>query len=328
MMADLFTKNFLVRAPEMDDLNAVVEMLLASDMDEWGEPDTSVEEVRSEWQSIGFNLETDAWVTVDSTGRIVGYASVRDRGHERIMSFAKVHPDYRGLGIATRLLQLTEERARQHIPLAQTHARVTLSTHISHVNEDAGRLLVSRGYKHVRSTWAMAIEMEKAPQEPQWPEGITLRPFIPGQDDRAVFEAVDEAFADHWGHTSGNFERWKDYHVNREDFDPALWFLAYSGDEIAGAALCGYYLGMGIVNTLGVRRPWRRKSLGMALLLHSFGEFYRRGNHKVVLGVDTQNLTGATRLYERAGMHVELQYDTYEKELRAGIELSTRTITV
>jgi ribosomal protein S18 acetylase RimI-like enzyme len=173
----------------------------------------------------------------------------------------------------------------------------------------------------------MAIEIEEAPQEPEWPEGITLRPFIPGEDDRAVFEAVDESFADHWGHTPGNFERWKDYHLNREDLDPALLFLAYSGDEIAGASLCGYYMGLGIVNTLGVRRPWRRTGVGMALLLHSFGEFYKRGNHKVVLGVDSQNLTGATRLYERAGMHIELQYDTYEKELRAGIELSTRTIT-
>jgi mycothiol synthase len=326
-MADLFTNNFRVRAPEMDDLNAVVEMLLASDMDEWGEPDTSVEEIRSEWQAVSFNLETDAWVVVDSSGRIVGYASIRDRGHESIMSFAKVHPDFRGLGIGTHLVELTEERARQHIPLAQPDARVTLSTHISHVNEDAGPLLVSRGYKYVRSTWAMAIEMENAPQEPRWPEGITLRPFIPGQNDRAVFEAVDEAFTDHWGHTPGNFERWKDYHLNREDLNPALWFLAYSGDEIAGASLCGYYLGLGIVNTLGVRRPWRRTGLGMALLLHSFGEFYKRGNHKVVLGVDSQNLTGATRLYERAGMHIELQYDTYEKELRAGIELSTRTIT-
>ncbi|HEX6478572.1 MAG TPA: GNAT family N-acetyltransferase [Ktedonobacteraceae bacterium] len=327
-MADLFTKNFLVRAPEMDDLNAVVEMLLASDMDEWGQPDTSIEEVRSEWQAVSFNLETDARVVVDSSSRIVGYASVRDRGHGRIISLAKVHPNFRGLGIATQLVGWAEERARQHIPLAQSDARVTLSTHISHVNEDAGRLLISRGYHYIRSTWAMAIEMEEAPQEPEWPEGITLRPFIPGKDDRAVFEAVDEAFADHWGHTPGNFERWKDYHLNREDLDPALLFLAYSGDEIAGASLCGYYLGLGIVNTLGVRRPWRRAGLGMALLLHSFGEFYKRGNHKVVLGVDSQNLTGATRLYERAGMHIELQYDTYEKELRAGIELSTRSLTV
>ena len=61
-------------------------------------------------------------------------------------------------------------------------------------------------------------------------------------------------------------------------------------------------------------------------LYHSFGEFYRRGVHKVSLGVDSQSLTGATRLYERAGMHIELSYDAYEKELRPGVDLSTQTL--
>ena len=78
---------------------------------------------------------------------------------------------------------------------------------------------------------------------------------------------------------------------------------------------------------LSVRRPWRRKGLGMALLYHSFGEFYRRGTRKVGLDVDSQNLTGATRLYERVGMRVNRQYDSYEKELRPGIELSTQSLS-
>ena len=42
----------------------------------------------------------------------------------------------------------------------------------------------------------------------------------------------------------------------------------------------------------------------------------------------SQNLTGATRLYERAGMHVARTYISYEKELRAGIELSTQAIPI
>jgi ribosomal protein S18 acetylase RimI-like enzyme len=87
-------------------------------------------------------------------------------------------------------------------------------------------------------------------------------------------------------------------------------------------------LHIGWVNQLAVLRPWRRKGLGIALLLHSFAEFYRRGIVNVGLGVDAQNLTGATRLYERAGMHVALQHDTYEKELRAGQELSTQSISL
>src|SRR5258708_31781676 len=97
---------------------------------------------------------------------------------------------------------------------------------------------------------------------------------------------------------------------------------------MAGISLCTYQLDSGWVDTLAVWRPWRRKGLGMALLQHSFSEFYRRGTHKVGLGVDSQNLTGATRLYKQAGMHVARENIAYEKELRAGVELSTQAIEI
>ncbi len=126
----------------------------------------------------------------------------------------------------------------------------------------------------------------------------------------------------------GNFEEWKHWMLDREGFDPTLFFLAFDGQQLAGCSLCSYELGDGWVNTLAVLRPWRKQGLGMALLLHSFGEFYRRGKRRVGLGVDSQNLTGATRLYQRAGMHVSREYISYEKELRAGIELSTQAIAV
>jgi ribosomal protein S18 acetylase RimI-like enzyme len=65
----------------------------------------------------------------------------------------------------------------------------------------------------------------------------------------------------------------------------------------------------------------------LALLRHSFNEFYRRGKRKVGLGVDTQNLTGAVRLYEKAGMHVDQVFETYEKELRPGTEISVQSLS-
>jgi ribosomal protein S18 acetylase RimI-like enzyme len=79
-----------------------------------------------------------------------------------------------------------------------------------------------------------------------------------------------------------------------------------------------YKMDIGWIRSLGVRRRWRRKGLAMALLHHSFGEFYRRGKRSVGLGVDSENPTGATRLYERAGMHIAEVFDLCEKELRAG----------
>ncbi len=53
----------------------------------------------------------------------------------------------------------------------------------------------------------------------------------------------------------------------------------------------------------------------------SFSTFYLRGFKRAGLGVDGESLTGAQRLYERAGMHVVMSIGRYEKELVAGREL-------
>jgi ribosomal protein S18 acetylase RimI-like enzyme len=109
-------------------------------------------------------------------------------------------------------------------------------------------------------------------------------------------------------------------------------FVVLDGDQVAGLCLCQPTVddepGMGWVTTLGVRRPWRRQGLGTALLLHSFGEFYRRGIFKAGLGVDAESLTGATRLYTNAGMRPEpgKQWSLYEKELRPGVDLRTLSV--
>jgi GNAT superfamily N-acetyltransferase len=81
---------------------------------------------------------------------------------------------------------------------------------------------------------------------------------------------------------------------------------------------------MGWVNVLGVRRPWRKRGLGLALLQHSFGEFYSRGKHRAGLGVDASSLTGATRLYEKAGMKPIRQFTVSQKVLRPGLDIATR----
>ena len=115
-----------------------------------------------------------------------------------------------------------------------------------------------------------------------------------------------------------------------EGFDPTLWFLAMDGDEMAGVSLCVPKLTedpeMGLVNVLGVRRPWRGRGLGLALLQHSFVELHKRGAKRVSLGVDASSLTGATRLYEKAGMSVTRQFDAYRKVLREGKDITTTSI--
>jgi mycothiol synthase len=202
------------------------------------------------------------------------------------------------------------------VPEAPEGARVTLYDTISHVNEAAGRVLEGQGYTPARHFWRMRIVMDQPPAAVEWPDGLTIRTFVPGQDDGATFDAMEEAFQDHWGYVPWRLETWRQLTIEREDFDPGLWFLAMDGDEIAGGSLCRSYPDEGWVNQLGVRRPWRRRGLGLALLRHTFREFYQREQRRVSLEVDSQNTAGATRLYRRAGMCVVRQFDSYEKVLR------------
>jgi mycothiol synthase len=80
-------------------------------------------------------------------------------------------------------------------------------------------------------------------------------------------------------------------------------------------AVCRVRSGIGWVGIHAVRRPWRRRGLGRALLQHSFVELHRRGYDRVGLGVGAESLTGANRLYESAGMQVVRQVDIFEKRL-------------
>jgi mycothiol synthase len=311
----------------MDDLEAVTALYNACSMVEWGVATLAPWELRQWWMSPDLNIETDAWV-VTSAGQIVGYADVlAEAPYVRLSADGKVHPACVGRGIGTHLLQLEESRASEILALAASDARVVLHKEESSTNERARHLLAKASYQVVRQFWRVEIALGGEPPAPEWPEGTTVRTAVPGRDERAIYEAMDEAFRDHYGHRRIPFETWLHWQTgNPEKYDPSLWFLAMDNEEIAGAALCHAHVtedpDAGWVGGLGVRRPWRRRGLGLALLRQSFQALFRRGKRKVALGVDAASLTGATRLYERAGMHVDRQFDTYEKELRPGRDVS------
>lgn len=324
-------EKLLIRPVKMEDAARVVEVFNASAIADGRNPDSTVEDMQREWQFPGFNLETDSWAALTPEGRLVGYMEFYEGiSTSNYFSWGAVHPDYRRQGIGAHLRRLADARALESLPKAPPEARVSIATSVLSTNRGARIMLEREGFEHIRSFWRMRIDMDTPPAAPQFPEGITVRTHVVGQDDRAVWQALEDAFSDHWGHMPVSYEFFEHDMLKDKDFDPALWFLAMDGDEIAGFSLCFPKTNedpeMGWVGDLGVRRPWRKRGLGLALLLHSFNEFYRRGTRKVGLGVDTRSLTGATRLYEKAGMRPDREWARYEKELRPGIEMSTRQL--
>ena len=313
------------RPPTDDDIPAIIGVMNAFDISFLGHSDDyEPDEVRDDWSHL--NPQTDAWVFFAPDGQMAGYGTESNLGYGKLQLDGYVHPEHRGKGIGSAIIALGEARAATQIEQQPEGARVILYNSVLIEDTAAHALLEVRGYRLARTHWRMGIEMDAPPPEPVWPAGITVRTAIPGQDERPVFDAIEEAFQDHWGHTPREFDEWVRRHASRATFDPSLWFLAMSGDEIAGVAVNRMRQTGGWVGTLGVRRPWRKHGLGLALLYQSFGAFFQRGVKSVGLGVDAQSLTGATRLYERAGMRPIMRIATFARELRPGKDLSVQEL--
>src|SRR5687767_4728257 len=163
----------------------------------------------------------------------------------------------------------------------------------------------------------MVIDLGEPPVS-RVPEGIEIRTMRAGEE-RAIHETIEDAFADHWGHTRRSYDAFAKRTFAREGHDPSLCWVATEDDEPVAASLCDWKRegDSGWVQLIGVRPPWRRRGIAEALLQTAFAEFRRRGERRVALGVDAESTTGATRLYERVGMRVFSRVVVYEKELRA-----------
>ena len=280
------------------------------------------EELKHEWETPGFELERDAFLIETSDGHIAGYEEFfNEHDHARLRTDGYVHPDFKGRGIGTALLRRSEQRARQEMTLAQPDVRVSLRSTTDQRDAVGLDLHRNEGYQPLRYHWRMEIVLDGAPPEAKFPAGIDLRPFVRGEHDVAVWQAQNEAFRDHWGSRDVTFDEWKRSRFEDPEFDPTLWQIAWDGDQVAGFSLNRYRMGIGWIRSLGVRRPWRKRGLGEALLLQSFSEFYKRGTKTIGLGVDAQNPTGATRLYQKVGMYAASEFVTYEKELRPGRDI-------
>jgi len=295
-----------VRHPEPRDAPSVAAFLNAHARRHGGEADTSLREVEH-W------LGLDTWVTwvAEAQSELLAYADANERpGRERYWLYLRA---LEPVG-AVALLEAVERWAGER---AAAGARLHASTPSG--DRATCRVLEAAGYRRIRYELEMRIELADEPPAPAWPEGIAVRTFRPGEDEEEVWRADMDSFADHWEFTPDPFENWSKEVLGHPEFDPALFFLPVEGDAVAGLAFCLLRdLGepVGWVDILGVRRPWRRRGLGLALLHHSFGELRRRGARWAGLEVDAENLTGAVRLYERAGMRPVKQLSLYERAVR------------
>lgn len=296
-------KKYSMRPATPRDAEAVCALIAAQNIHDFGDAFITTDALQRRWQNMRFDLQT---CMAYNEGALEAYAELRD-GDAPFIYLA----DRNNVDLAFQLLMLLEDFAKRN--------RVTeLIAQVSERNRTLLDLFLLNGYHSNLSFLIMEMSLDQAPAEPRFPKGIQVRTFVPNQDEQPTYLADEESGEDKGYHQALDFEAWcTRMELGGERFDPGLWFLACEGDEIAGVAL-NYYDAKsetGWVDHLGVRRPWRRRGIGKALLLHSFGEFYRRGIQRVKLSVDSKSLTDAQHLYEKAGMKTVQQYHIYRKAL-------------
>lgn len=291
-----------VRAATVDEAPAIQALLQEHALASFGEPELSEEEVRS-W----FGQQNLEFRVAEREGELLGYLDVQLQDSERFPA------DVRTLD-AVAAAHLLDEAER----IGRERGATVVRSFVQGDDPVLRPVLEDAGWKPIRYSFQMRIDLDGEPPAPEWPDGLEPRNPRPGEEER-VYEAHQDAFADHWEYHRDSFQAWRELNVERHSFDPSLWWLVEDGDELAAISLNAWHFSgdprFGWIHVLGVRPPWRKRGLGTALLRHSFRDFLARGATRVGLGVDGENTTGAVRLYEQAGMRPVRRNDTYEKAL-------------
>ena len=255
----------------------------------------------------------------------VGYARcfwhTETDGTRCFMHRGFVAPEWRNHGIGTTLLRYVQARMRLAAKENPGEGDEYLDSWASETEKDARNLLVKDGYEPIRFEFEMVRpDLEDIPDLPI-PEGLEVRPVNEDQI-RKVLEASKEAFRDHWGYSEEDEPTYEQV-MDNPNTDVTLWKVAWDGDEVAVMVLSyikwdeneEYNRLRGYTENIAVRRPWRKRGLASHLISESQKLMKEKGMEEVALGVDTENESGALRLYEKMGYQPVKKWTTFRKAL-------------
>ncbi len=324
------TNEITIRNYRPNDLRALVALINEADAIDKLERATTLEEMEHEMTFPTASPQTDCFLAWEGD-RLVGYTDLYVRKGDAdldtestIYCWGVVHPHWRRRGLGRRLLEAAYSRATDYLAEIEVD-RVNFHCTAREVEEDRKALYESMGMEPVRYSVNLARSINGDLPSLLVPDGYRLRTFDPERDAETVWRVDNIAFRDHWGHTEGKLEEFLHW-IKRPHFRPELWFLA---EEEATGQVVGLGLNIidpdwiartgrqeGYVDTLAVLREHRQQGLGTTLLVQSLYALHEAGMEGAHLHADSENLTGAMRLYERVGFRVRKTYVAYRKVLR------------
>jgi len=177
------------------------------------------------------------------------------------------------------------------------------------------------GFQAVRTFLIMACDLRTAPtgygSNERVPEGISLRTYRSG-DAPAWIAAFNASFSDHWGGFSYSGESWA-RHATSPRFRNEISVVAEAGGVFAGVCHCARSLnpreeGLAHLHILGVIPEFRRRGLGLCLMLEAMGRLREDGFRRVELDLDSLN-SRALPLYEQLGFRQQEAITIYRRQI-------------
>lgn len=288
-------------------------MLVAVDVAEYGAPDISEDEVRHDWSQAGFDPALDARLIRDASGAVIACAEVRLRGESlEFDGFADVHPQHAdGPWMAPLLAWM---RSRVMARAAGTAA--SLGIYCTRGNTRKAAALAAAGFACDRVILRMRIDLpETPPVAPPHRDGLVIAEFVPGVDDAALHAVLDEAFRDHYRSHPSTLDAWRSEQLGDPQFEARHFLVARVDGAVVGGLMGFDRDSLGWVARVGVIEAGRGRGVARAMLIESFARFHAAGRRHVELGVDSQNATGATKLYESVGMRTVMHHELWRTEV-------------
>jgi mycothiol synthase len=235
--------------------------------------------------------------------------------------FGFLHPDWRHKGIGTAMWKAGENRIEAIAAGHPAEMPKFLQAEPFESEKDLIALLESRSFVPTRYETHMVRDLSEPFPEAPMPPGLEVRPVSPEQY-RHIFEASNEAFRDHWGSRDESEEEYKS-ELESPEFHPEFWKVAWDGDQMASVIHnfvdekenAEYQRKRGYTEGICTRRPWRKMGLAHSLLVQSMQMFKEMGMTETALSADSQNISGAVRLYESVGYRKVKMQIVYRKPL-------------
>lgn len=317
---------FSSRPLTLADLPALAVLYDAAEaVDDTGEH-YNLEDHEEEFANPDLDLDRDT-VGVFDGDELVGYGSFlarKSEGDRKAYVFGTTHPERRGEGVGTSVLEALVARGAEVQATADSPLRLLANAQAD--NRPQNDLLAAAGFTPER--WSFVMRRDVGGGEPAaLPPGYDLRTYRPA-DAEPWRIAHNVAFLDHPNFAPWDASEWDQWVITSRAFRPELTFIvtpAERPDEIAAYLQTNEYDAYeqatgrreAFVAKVGTLPAHRGQGLAAALLRHALVEYAAAGYHESGLDVDSLNPTGALGIYERAGFEVERRFVTYELAIGA-----------